>query len=941
MSESSQLGRLIVRYRVAAGLLQVDLAKLSKISAGTLSAIESGGTSRPNPKTLRRLADALKLTEEQFAELLDLAGTKAEAGHHGRSDLPAVTLAETLKAHRRRAGMTVRELAAAAPVSDRTIKLVESGRSPRIRASTASMIATALHLSEDESRHFLLLAVGDTDPAEEWRRRVPATLRGRDDEYLSLLGLLRGRRLVSVTGPGGVGKSTLAEAAIGALDGPVVRFALADLPLGTDATVALALAANLDDVDADARLQQIAESVPDDAVILLDNVEHLTAVAAAIDGLLALRREMRILVTSRTVTGASGEQVFPLRPLASADAIAVFRDAAVAAGRPIPQDSDPAVLARICDRADRLPLAIRLAAAWSRLLSVDEILASLDRGARALRSPGTGVTPGRHSAMGQVVAGSLRLLSEQAQALFRTMAALPGAWPLDLLEAVHPGGDDLLDPLHELVDTQLVDVTVTDGVSWFGMLQTVRDVGLDAVSADRARHGLIRDRHAGAVVAWAEQAAAGYVTKDVASWLDRTDRLYRHCESANEHLVALRHPDAVRLTAALWRYWQLRGRFRAGLTALHAALDMAPPNEEPPERVRARANARYGAGVLGHWLGSNDQATADAMAAMAAYEMLGDPDRIGAVMSLLGMITLHTGDPEGAFRWYDKGLRLVTWEREPRAYVTLLANIAPVHAALGDLEAAISAAEDALTRYQILPDWHGVAAQLGNLANWSAQLGDMNRARVQLAEASQLFDRLNDPAARAEVHVTLAEFAINEGDVPAAEAEIERALTLTADLEEPWMAAYGAALRAEARLLSGNAPAARREARAAWVLADPLGYRPALIRAALVEAVAEIRLGSRFNALKPAYAGLKLCGDTDIRQIVSLALTVMVVRAGRPAGAELNEAISRLGQAPGCEPYAVVFLIGSTGPARPGDGSPSRSREAAVELRSLAMAACE
>ena len=156
------------------------------------------------------------------------------------------------------------------------------------------------------------------------------------------------------------------------------------------------------------------------------------------------------------------------------------------------------------------------------------------------------------------------------------------------------------------------------------------------------------------------------------------------------------------------------------------------------------------------------------------------------------------------------------------------------------------------------------------------------------------------------------------------------------------MAAYGAAFRAEAKLLSGDASAARRDARAAWVLAKPLGYRPALIRAALVQSVAEIRLGSRFNALKHAYAGLNLCGDTDIRQIVSLALTVTVVRADRAAGAELNDAVSRLGQTPGCEPYAVAFLVGSTGTASSSSGgSPSRSRAAVVELRTLAMAACQ
>jgi tetratricopeptide (TPR) repeat protein len=247
----------------------------------------------------------------------------------------------------------------------------------------------------------------------------------------------------------------------------------------------------------------------------------------------------------------------------------------------------------------------------------------------------------------------------------------------------------------------------------------------------------------------------------------------------------------------------------------------------------------------------------------------------------------------------------------------------------------VAAAEEALIRYQIRADWHGVAAQLGNLATWSAQAGDITRARGQLAEAAQLFGRLNDPAGNAEVHLTLAEFAINEGDVPVAEAEIERALTLAADLEEPWMAAYGAAFRAEAKLLSGDANGARRDARAAWVRAESLGYRPALIRSALVQAVAEIRLGRRFDAIKQARAGLTRCADTEARQIVSLALTVAVARADHPAGRELTDATVRLARVPGCEPYAVAFLIGSAGA-----GASDGSRADAAALRSLAVAAC-
>ena len=235
------------------------------------------------------------------------------------------------------------------------------------------------------------------------------------------------------------------------------------------------------------------------------------------------------------------------------------------------------------------------------------------------------------------------------------------------------------------------------------------------------------------------------------------------------------------------------------------------------------------------------------------------------------MIHLHTGDPTTASSWYARGLREATWELAPHAHATLLANVAAVRAATGDLIAATAAAEEAATRYHLLGDERAAALSLGNVAFWAVEGRDHDRATNLLGDLLVTFERLADPQALAEAHSCLAEIALHAGNTDSAGHHLDLA-NRWPDVEDPWQAALADAFGAELLLLRGDPDRAQRQAALARARADQLGYRRAQIRAAFVQAAAA--------ATQADPARLHACGQGDGASVV--AITV-VLAASLPA----------------------------------------------------------
>ncbi len=422
-------------------------------------------------------------------------------------------LSDFVRRRRLDAGLTQADLADRAGLSVETVSALERGLRSRLYPSTARFIGHALGLDQAAQSRLAELSASHRAPdstparpttsapaAEPAAPRIPLTsLVGRDADVESVRNLLeRGTRLLTLTGPGGVGKSRLAvEVARVMAIGGATRVWQVNLSTSRDGssvtrTVTRAIG------EADARSSDPTGVVRGDsrALLVLDGCEAVVADCAELAiVLLAARPSLMVLVTSRERLRVGGETVRRVEPLGvpspgrawsaaacgtttEAAAVSLFRDRATAAEpsfRLTEENAD--AVANICRRLDGLPLLIEWAAARTRVLSPEQIAARLDGPACVLRADDR-IGPDRHRAPGPLVDWSHRLLSPRERALFRRLSVFTGGWTIDAAEMVCAGDgidpDDVLDLVTSLVDKSLVTVDLNaDGVR-FRLLKSIR-----------------------------------------------------------------------------------------------------------------------------------------------------------------------------------------------------------------------------------------------------------------------------------------------------------------------------------------------------------------------------------------------------------------------------------------------------------------------------------
>ena len=943
MDERHALGDLLKRLRSQAGLTQEELASAAGIDARTISDLERYRTIYPRARNAAAIADGLGLTAAERETWLSLALPSASAVLIDEpeaaitDDFAATTLAEAVVELRERRGISARELSRRADLSPRTIAQIEAGGRRTVRSRNALRLANELGLDGDARERFLRLGAGETigEPVGEPPRQ-PALL-GRERELADVTDLLLSRRVVVLTGPGGIGKTALAEAVLAGLDCKHLELDLTSVPAGDDLAHAITLVCRFD--EGGNWVEQLGAQLPPDGVLLLDNLEHLQGVREAVEAILTSRGDVRVLATSRTVSGLDAETEYTLGPLTVATACQIFRDVAWRSGRPLSEKVPAALVEQVCVRLDLLPLTIILAASWSRLMTPQDILARLDRSTGILRVPERhGRTAhSRHSAVASTVEWSLGLVSEPARALFRALSAYPGPWPLDLVEAVCPG--DRLDPLHQLVEAGLVSAADNDaGGTSYTMLQTVRDVGNSELSTEPGRHREVLKRHAARVLERARSIHPKLFTAERPGAIAEYDLLAPHAQGAFEYLIRSADWRAVSLAAVWWQYWFQRGHYHRGLAIVSRALK--DPSDAPAAEL---ATALYGAAALAHYGGENRQAALYATQALDQARAAGDVARVGSVISLFGIIELYEGRPEAALEWYQRGLAEIDGESDPMTYSTLLTNMAPVYAGLGDLQAAREAAEEAATRCQALDRPAGVATNLGNLAEWAARAGDRDGARELLSECREIQELLKDSYNTIQCTFSLGKLAADEGDAATAHEELDAARRLMRETEDPWLDAFADALGAQIAVLNGNLPAAHRLARSALRVGQHLKYQPAIVAAALADAAAAARQGERERTLEAARTGLSESGQADEAAVVSFALLVAAVHLdGTSLISEDVLALERLvrqwASVPGGAPYAIAVRSARHRGLKlaPAEGGVPPIKE----LRQLALALC-
>ena len=501
----------------------------------------------------------------------------------------------------------------------------------------------------------------EKDPGGAGRRQrldLPtpvSALVGRRQELAAAQSLLARPevRLLTLVGPPGVGKTRLALAvaadARARLACPAVFVDLG--PLADPDLVAAAVVGVLGLPGEAGRtpVEQLIDHVGDRPLLLvLDNFEHVLPAAPLLSELLLGCSGLRLLVTSRASLRLRSEHELPVAPLPLADAMTLFVERATAR---IPSlaltAANREVVAEICRRLDRLPLALELAAPWLKVLEPAALLARLHSGPGVL-ADGARDLPGRQRTMRKTLQWSYDLLDEDERALFRRLAVFAGGFDLEAAEAVGRGtglpGDAVLRRLSALVDRSLVVAEPgPDGSSSarYRLLEVVRQYGAERL-LESDNETQLRGRHAAHFLALAESAERFERRPGQAAWLHRLESEHANLRAAMEWCQAHDTGRSVRLTIALGWFWVTRGHSNEGRQRLREVLEL--PTISRSDRVRAlHALAR-----LAFWQGDYRLAAQLARESAGAARDLGDRTTAGWAVNLLGSVCAYAGDAEAA-----------------------------------------------------------------------------------------------------------------------------------------------------------------------------------------------------------------------------------------------------------------------------------------------------
>src|SRR5512133_2261739 len=585
--------------------------------------------------------------------------------------------------------------------------------------------------------------------------RPTTRLIGRDMDVAQALDLLVDPdvRMVTLVGPGGIGKSRLAVAvAEGAKqrypDG-VVYVELASLrePSLVLPTIAKTLGIEEPGTIADALLgDQLAEAR---MLIVLDNMEQLAAAAGDLSNLLGSTESVQVLVTSRRILGIRAERVYTLEPLAvPADtaitaAVEVFLDRARSI-RPSYQPSaeDLATFAELSRRLDGLPLAIELAAAWLRMLSPQALLQQIGQQPLEFLREGAVDLPARQRTLRDTIAWSHSLLSADCKVLFARLAVFSGSADLGAIEQVtnSEGRLDILELIAELVDQSLMQALGEAAEPRFGMLELIREFAGEQLKASGTADDY-RARHQTYYLELAERGNAGLGTAKQVDWLDRLGR-----ENDNFRAVlrrALRREDAtsaLRIGRALASYWYIGGTGREGRGWMEQVAGL--PSASQNERTVAWTIAAIEAFLLGDF--DPIETGLDNALPVAAE---GEDRRIMALAQLLQ--TIARGTESDDERWRDpvtEASRRLEAEGEPLAVSFGLvagAVLARIHGRMDEARRLAQQAHDISTR---MGDSYVRVYASTQLARAALGLGDVVAARSSAVEALLVARRLRNPS---------------------------------------------------------------------------------------------------------------------------------------------------------------------------------------------------
>lgn len=588
---------------------------------------------------------------------------------------------------------------------------------------------------------------------------------GREKEVAAAKELLLRQdvRLVTVTGPGGIGKTRLAvEVASGLLDyfsGGAHFVPLSSLRDPGLMVSAIVQALGIREAGGQSPIEILKKdlhSAHRPMLLVLDNFEHLMQAAPTVAELLATGPNLKIMVTSRAALHVYGEHEFPVPPLALPDArslpsvevlsrcpaVALFVQRAVAAKPDFELNRENAgVVSEICARLDGLPLAIELAAARVKVLSPSSMLTRLASRLQLLTG-GARDLPQRQQTLRAAIDWSYDLLSPAEQKLFRRLSVFVGGCTLEAVEAVcDTRGDldlDLLDGMASMVDKSLAQqVAQAKGESRFVMLETIREYALDKLDASGEKAQTKRAHAAYCLVLAEEEATEQSGTE----WLQRFSSEHDNFRAGLEWLTETGDAEwGLRLGTALFRFWESREYLAEGRDRLGRLLKLA--GAAAPTKARTRA--LFSAGVLAGEQG--DYASADKLIgeSQAIAHQLGDKTGIAVSLNALAVFARDRGDVATAHALFEESLALWRESGDQKAIARALSNLANVVKLQEDYARARSLYAECLSIFQDLQDRTGVAWSMNYQGDVARDQGDSAGAQKLYEQGLAIFRELAD-----------------------------------------------------------------------------------------------------------------------------------------------------------------------------------------------------
>ena len=506
-----------------------------------------------------------------------------------------------------------------------------------------------------------------------------STFVGREAELTQLRELVAaGSRLVTVTGPGGSGKTRL-----------ITHFAAEQVGRFADGVFWVPLASLSDPALVESQVAQVL-GAPDELVafltgrellLVLDNIEHLLEAAPVVSTMLAASTGVHVMCTSTTPLRLAGEQELRLEPLPVEDAVRLFALRAAAGGHPVEPDE---TVEAICDRLDGLPLAVELAAGRTRLLSPERLLERLDL-ALPMLTGGARDAPERQRTMRATIEWSVDLLDEPTRSLLARLSVFAGSFPLGAAEAVT---DASLDGMGTLVETSLL---TTRGDERFRMLRTVREHAAELLSQSVDAEA-VRTRYA---EHWAQVAERAYGTRvaDEAQMLAILELEHDNLRSALNALMTTSPDQALQMAGALGWFWQVHGHLVEGRGRLDAAL----AGSTLQGHVRARALAA--AGPLAARRGDVALGRRELELAIEQWREFGDVAELAAALDAYGwLLFMHAADNEPVLAAFEEAAALCHDVGDVDGETRSLCGIAQMLVVLGDHDSAEPLALELVSR---------------------------------------------------------------------------------------------------------------------------------------------------------------------------------------------------------------------------------------------------